>query len=230
MVAVCIAAPVFLWGWGNDLSQANRSEIAAMKQKLRLQQERIDGLVSVIEGLNETIGELRRNNAHQDDSDILKRRMAILEERIEKLERQCERNAAEKKSFQPADEKKKTPKLSSSKRYAKAVHAYKKRAYDTARRLFETLHDEGYKPAACDFYLGEISYYTKQYDDAIFYYKRSASLNDKAGYMDVLLLHTAIALDKTGKKEQAQAFYRTVIEQYPHRKSAKIAAKRLGRL
>ncbi|MCB4777617.1 MAG: hypothetical protein LGB72_05305, partial [Sulfurovum sp.] len=65
---------------------------------------------------------------------------------------------------------------------------------------------------------------------AIFYYKKSASLHDKAGYMDVLLLHTAISLDKTGEKEQARIFYENVIENYPGRKSTTIAKKRLMKI
>jgi TolA-binding protein len=45
--------------------------------------------------------------------------------------------------------------------------------------------------------------------------------------MDVLFLHTAIALDKNGEKAQAQSFYQHVIDTYPNKKSASIARNRI---
>jgi len=66
--------------------------------------------------------------------------------------------------------------------------------------------------AASNYYLGEIAYYTKNYQDAYFYFKKSAGLYDKASYIDTLLLHTAISLEKTGDKAQAKIFYQTVID------------------
>lgn len=78
--------------------------------------------------------------------------------------------------------------------------------------------------------MGEIAYYTKQYEDAIFYFKKSAGLYDKASYIDTLLLHTAVSLDKTGEKTQARVFYENIIENYPTKKTAKIAKDRLKNL
>jgi TolA-binding protein len=48
--------------------------------------------------------------------------------------------------------------------------------------------------------------------------------------MDTLLLHTAISLDKSGDKEQAKLFYQTVIDDYPDKKSSKIAKNNLDKL
>jgi len=48
--------------------------------------------------------------------------------------------------------------------------------------------------------------------------------------MDVLLLHTAVSLEKTGKKQQAKAFYENVVENYPGRKAASIAKGKLRKL
>jgi len=84
-----------------------------------------------------------------------------------------------------------------------------------------------YKPAASNYYLGEIAYYTHNYQEAVSYFKLSASLYDQASYMDVLFLHTAIALEKSGEKEQARSFYQHVIDAYPNKKSASIARNRI---
>ena len=78
--------------------------------------------------------------------------------------------------------------------------------------------------------MGEIAYYTKQYSDAIFYFKKSAGLYDKASYIDTLLLHTAISLDNTGEKEQARVFYENIIENYSGKKTAEIAKDRVKKL
>ena len=88
-------------------------------------------------------------------------------------------------------------------------------------------HAVNYKTAASNYYLGEIAYYTHNYQDAVAYYKLSASLYDQASYMDVLFLHTAIALDKSGEKEQARSFYQHVIDTYPNKKSAAVARNRI---
>jgi len=78
--------------------------------------------------------------------------------------------------------------------------------------------------------LGEISYYTKKYEDAIFYYKKSAGLNDKASYIDTLLLHTAISLENRGELDQAKVFYENIIANYPNKKTAEIAHSKLKKI
>ena len=78
--------------------------------------------------------------------------------------------------------------------------------------------------------MGEIAYYTKKYEDAIFYFKKSAGLYDQASYIDTLLLHTAVSLEKSGDKGQAKAFYENIIANYKGKKSAKIAKDRLKKL
>ena len=93
-----------------------------------------------------------------------------------------------------------------------SIHYTKLYEYDDAKKRFTIADAKGYKPAASNYYLGEIAYYTQQYEDAIFYYKKSAGLYDKAEYIDVLLLHTAISLERTGNKEQAKLFYQNIID------------------
>jgi len=48
--------------------------------------------------------------------------------------------------------------------------------------------------------------------------------------MPVLMLHSAISLDRTGSKEQAKVFYQNVIDTYPNTKSASIAKSRLEKM
>jgi TolA-binding protein len=119
---------------------------------------------------------------------------------------------------------------SSSKLYSEGVRLFVKKRYSEAKKRFTVTDTKGYKPAASNYYLGEIAYYTKKYEDAIFHFKKSAGLYDQASYIDTLLLHTAISLEKTGDKGQARAFYENIVENYQGKKSAKIAKEKLKKL
>lgn len=114
--------------------------------------------------------------------------------------------------------------------YRAGVKAYMHKQFDKAKKYFTQTDEKGYKVAASNFYLGEISYYSKQYDNAVFYYKKSAGLDDTVSYIDTLLLHAAISLEKTGNKKQAKLFYENIIENYKGKKTADIAIKQLKKL
>ena len=119
---------------------------------------------------------------------------------------------------------------SSATLYSEGVRLFQKKRYDEAKKRFEITDTNGYKPAASNYYMGEIAYYTKRYEDAIFYFKKSAGLYDKASYIDTLLLHTAISLEKTGDKKQARRFYENIVANYPGKRTARIAKSKLEKL
>ena len=75
--------------------------------------------------------------------------------------------------------------------------------------------------------MGEIAYFTSDYYTAISYYKKSASTYNKASYMKILYLHTALSLLQTGQHDQAKGFFRYVVDNYPNTKSAEIAQNNL---
>ena len=89
---------------------------------------------------------------------------------------------------------------------------------------------KAYKQPQSNFYLGEMSYYSRAYKDALFFYKKSVSLKEDAPYMPVLVLHSAISLDNIGQIKQAKKFYKTVINNYPNTKSATIAKDRIEKI
>jgi len=111
--------------------------------------------------------------------------------------------------------------------YREAVQAFSHKSYNTATEKFKQAIAQNYKTAPSNYYLGEIAYYTNDYYSAISYYKKSASLYNKASYMRILYLHTALSLSKTGQHDQARGFFRYVVDNYPNTKSAEIAQKNL---
>ncbi len=107
--------------------------------------------------------------------------------------------------------------------YREGVQLFSHKSYLSATQKFKEAIAQNYKTAPSNYYLGEIAYYTNDYYSAISYYKKSASLYDKASYMKLLYLHTALSLSKTGQDKQARGFFKYIIDNYPNTKSAEIA-------
>ena len=227
-------------------SLKNRDQINELIRRINALNERVYGLTTVVEGQNSTINELRRS---QSASASNVGELNVLEMNIDRVRRECVTHQeldglldAQKGSAKKSTVSKKTGKstkqngdvlLSGKKNsalYSEGVHFFQKKKYSDAKKRFAITLKKNHKPAASSYYLGEIAYYTKKYSDALFYFKKSAGLYDQAGYIDTLLLHTAISLEKTGDKSQAKVFYQTIIDGYPGKKSAKIARKKLKKL
>lgn len=111
-----------------------------------------------------------------------------------------------------------------------AIRLFKKDYFSKAIPMFEELIAANYKPATNNYYLGEIWYYRKKYDDAVRHFKTSAMLYDKASYMPKLLLHSAISFEKTKDFSNAANFYSSLIDIYPESKEAKTATKNLSNI
>ena len=111
--------------------------------------------------------------------------------------------------------------------YKRAKVNYSKKRYTNAISDYETLIKRNYKPAYSHYMIGEMYFKRKNYARAISYFKKSASLYSKASYMPNLLLHTAIAMAKTGDKQHANAFFQAIVAKYPDAKEAQVAKKYL---
>ena len=230
-----------------ETSGESANSIAALKQQIAQQDERIDGLTTIIEGLSAAINELQQSksmsSASLEEGDASNR--ALLEKLASMID-EINANYVSKDELQSAlggtkkttsstetTSTKKSDSIegkSNAQLYSEAVRLFGKKRYGEAQKRFEITDAKRYKPAASNYYLGEIAYYTKKYEDAIFYFKKSAGIYDKASYIDTLLLHTAVSLEKNGDKAQARAFYENIIENYAGKKSAEIAKDRLKKL
>lgn len=113
---------------------------------------------------------------------------------------------------------------------ADAKKDYDAKIYNSAIPKFEKLIEINYKPAENNYYLGDMLFKRKKYDQAIVHFKKSAMLNDKASYMPTLLLNSAISFENTKDKDNAKNFYSTLIELYPNSKEAKTAKTNLNKL
>ncbi|MBM0636531.1 tetratricopeptide repeat protein [Campylobacter sp. VicNov18] len=107
-----------------------------------------------------------------------------------------------------------------------AIKDVDKDAFEDAKAKFNFLILKQYKPARSHFWLGEIEYKKKNYNNAIIYYKKSSSLSTKGDYFPKLLYHTAIALDKLGDIKTANGFYKALKSNYPNSPEAKASPNR----
>lgn len=121
----------------------------------------------------------------------------------------------------------KSSRTSSVELYNQAKVYYNKKYYTKAIQNYKELIKRKYRPAYAHYMIGEMNFKRKNYAKAIAYFKKSASLYDKASYMPKLMLQTAIAMDKTGDKDHAKAFYNAIIAKYPSSKEAKEAKRYL---
>ncbi len=226
----------------------NKKTIATLKRKMTQQNERIDGLRSIVEGLSATVNKLRKDSASSkiamdasvDTSALLKELGTMIDKingdyvsRVELQQTLKFKNSyIAAKNIKVKDVKLKDSLVGKSTKslYSEGVRHFMKKRYDEAKKRFIITDAEGHKPAASNYYLGEIAYYTKKYEDAIFHFKKSAGLHDQASYIDTLLLHTAVSLEKSGAKAQAKVFYENIIANYAGKKSATIAKQKLRKL
>ncbi len=230
---------------GGSQSAQNKKMIFSLRQQVNRLQEEVEGLKSLVQSLSQQIGRLSQQKSGGQDA-ALSRRLESLEARIAKLEKRpaapaakrtgssgsaatgVSKSSTHKTGTQTASKLDSTlKKAASSKLFSRGVRLINQKKYAEAKKRFDILEARRYKPAATNFYLGEIAYRTGKYDDAIRYYQKSAELNENAAYMDRLLLHTGISLEKSGDKAQARSFFQAIVDGYPGTTSARIAKKHL---
>lgn len=211
-----------------------------LQQKINEQNEKIDGLTSVVEGLNDkiqSIEEIIKNKDAQSDEAVKNEKLIKdLAKMIDELENKCikkdEFKAMLEAQNKPAIQSKPSASVSIDKEKSleEAREFFRNKEYKKSKEYFLQLDNQNYKTAIADYYLGEIAYYEKNYKDALYYYKKSAKLDSNASYIDTLLLHSGIALENTKDFIQAKKFYELIIDKYPQKPSSKIAKQHLDNL
>jgi len=224
----------------STIAKKNSREIFMLKSKINQLKEQIEGLKSIINGQADEISQLKqRDNSNLENIiNQLSQRVAKLESRpaevvkekvVEKVNVEKNREITQEKKEPKNKDVKEKPK-NSDEVYKDSVLNFTKNRLTKAENGFKILLKRGYKKASTEFYLGEIAYKKGKYKNAIEYYQESATLNDKASYMDKLLYHTAVSLDKKGKKQEAKIFLKAVIEGYEDSKIKGKAKKYLDKL
>lgn len=209
----------------------NKKIIVDLQRQIAQQDEQIEGLRSIVEGLSATVGDLKYSTQSKNNNNDNNALLHDLGTMIDKINETYVTKKALKEALGGKALSRAVPEnMSTTDVYTEGVRLFVKKRFSEAKKRFSTTDSKGFKTAASNYYLGEIAYYTKQYEDAIFHFKKSAGINDKASYIDTLLLHTAIALENRGETAQAKAFYENIIVNYDGKKTASIAKDKLKKL
>ncbi len=230
-----------------QVSLANQKLIRRQALKIEQMQETIEGLRSVVESISSKIGKTgqklseisaQSTKAGQEDIDNLQSQIDALKKSSENNYHKIQKalNGLTSTLETPRKKVAKKVKKNKPKKVTKtngqliksAVSDYRAKRYTKAKEAFTTLSDKNYKPAETNYYLGEIAYYRKNYDEAIYHFKKSVGYYDKASYMPTLLLHTALSFQELGDNANAQRFFDTILSTYPESAQANIAEKYLN--
>lgn len=237
----------------NSSKTAQEDSVAgvSLREEIAQLREELEGIKSVVQGLS-----MARNQAQQKshtsqssstDTQLIRDLGAMIDkingDYVSKDELRKALKSGKVAKSKPSTNTKKTKpktatatatkqsntlkKAASSDLYSRGVRLVKQKKYSMAKLRFDILKKRNYKRSSTHFYLGEIAYRTKAYSDAVSYYQTSASANESASYMDTLLLHTALSLEKQGDMAQAKKFFQAIISSYPKTNSAREAKKHL---
>ena len=203
---------------GERASQAGDSEIAAIKSDInqlkQTQNDNYEKINTVLKKLSSMIDKINGNYVTLDTLSTIgvKKKGSKLEDAI---------------TPEPT-KRESSKKLSNREKLKEAIALYRKEYYTKSFPMFKALSESSYKPATTNYYLGEISYYKKQYQEAIVYYKRSVGYYDKASYMPTLLLHTGISFEKLNDKDNKEKFLDALLNSYPNSQEASMAQSHLN--
>ena len=205
---------LFKESYQNNIEQIT-SEIGELKNSINENNENINRLKLSFDKIVKTVNKVNKNYVTRSEFNKL----------LKLLDKKASSSVSQKKSKKSTSN---VDKSKSNKQLISEVRVLFKKDYFTkALPILDHLIEKNYKPAECNYYLGEINYYRKKYKNALHYFKTSMMLYDKATYLPKLLLHSAISFDKTGDSENAENFYTTLVEIYPDTPEAKEASKKI---
>lgn len=221
----------------NIFMQETRARLEVLKdqfEQLRLTQaqneENYRSAMKSLDGLGEKIKEVSQVGSALNDlvlkefesvrAEFAKQADVIAkdQENIQKLSLEIEKIYEEKKKNAERNAFKNPQKKLDVFKEAKSMYWGKN--FDDARIRFAWLLEQGYEKAESSFFLGQIAFRQRRYNDAIVYFKQSAVLNDKASYMPVLLLHTIKSFQALNDNKSALTFAQSLIAYYPKSKEA----------
>ena len=231
------------------------SSLNSMQERLEGLQSVLDGLNSRISRIEKRLSDLEGNDGNftaKSDFDELKKYveesrkiqeannakitkalkdMGALIDKSNAAPANTKKTDEDKSAVKTLDTQSQSSKTDFTRRKNQDVASEAKKLFDAgklddAKARYEYLLSKDHKPAMANFYLGEIAYKQKAYNNAIKYYQQSIQLYDKADYTPKLLYHTAISFDKIKDTESANKFYKALKLGYPDSKEAKQAPTR----
>ena len=212
----------------NNLSKEIQSLKAYVEESRKIQETNHNQIKKVLTELSSLVDSINANYVSkeelQDNNHSKKTNSAVkndLNEDENLTEKSTEQKINTEEKIDETWKKKKNNEI-----LALGIENLNKNAFTQAEEQFNHLIKNQYKPARAHFYLGEIEYKQKNYNNAISFYKKSSAISTKGDYFPKLLYHTAISLDKIGDTKSANGFYKALKTNYPNSPEAKASPNR----
>ena len=199
-----------------DSYQMSQKSQAELVKNLKAQ---VDANTNNIEQINEKIDKLSEAFLQANDEilkqiKVLSEQALALQNNIQGIQNQPvidsikeKENSTPKKNYNFSSDNKKN--------LSEAKNLLRQRRNEEAKAYFEYLIDQKFAVAESSYYIGEIYYARKEYNEALPYYKTSASLDSKATYMPILLWHTAWSFKYLNDSENYMKFLKTLVALFP---------------
>lgn len=188
------------------------------KDKISALQEQVDNNTKNIQTLKDSLNQV---------SDSIAQIKSLLGE-IQQVEASKQEEAKEQKAISSVVfDKDKTRRNEIFKEARRLTYS---KQFDEAIARYNWFIEIDYKTAESHYMLGNIAYEKNKYNDAIYHYKESAMLDDKAKYMPRLLLNCANSLRVLDRADDAKNFYNSLISRFPDSAEAKDAKKQLKKI
>ncbi|RDU61558.1 tol-pal system YbgF family protein [Helicobacter sp. MIT 14-3879] len=195
-------------------SQKSRSEnVAKLEAQVEANTNSIVQINQKIDKLSEAF--LQANEEILKQIEVLSQQALTLQNSIQAIQNQPIVNAIKENNASDSMQKYKFSQNSNADNLKEAKRLLKQKRLNDAKAYFEYLVGNNYAVAESSYYLGEIYYAHKEYNEALPYYKTSASLDSKASYMPILLWHTAWSFKYLNDAENYKKFLQTLVTLFP---------------
>lgn len=240
-------------------AESQSDKIFELESKIKSLEISTEGIKSIYEGQSTSINDLSNKINALDTQNLTKEKIASLQEQvanntkniqalkdslsdvsdsiaqiksllgeIQQVEATKQEEAREQKAISSVEfDKDKTRRNDIFKEARKLTYS---KQFNEAIARYNWFIEINYKSAESHYMLGNIAYEKNKYNDAIYHYKESAMLDDKAKYMPRLLLNCANSLRVLDRAEDAKNFYNSLISRFPDSTEAKDAKKQLKKI
>lgn len=197
-----------------DKAKDQAQDIEMLKSQLLAQQEETKKLQASLQEINQVMME--------NNTSIIQQ-LTLMSQFLEKNNKPEANIVVGEKKEEAKEPEPALPAKSNKENFAEAKALLRKKDYNSAEIILNGLVKENYKVAESYFILGDIAYRKKDYKSAVGLYKKSATLDEKATYMPVLLWRTAWSFKYLKDDSNYDKFIDLLSRLYPESEQGKKA-------
>ena len=197
-----------------DKAKDQAQDIEILKSQLLAQQEETKKLQASLQEINQVMME--------NNTSIIQQ-LTLMSQFLEKNHKPEANIVVGEKKEEAKEPEPALPAKSNKENFAEAKALLRKKDYNSAEIILNGLVKENYKVAESYFILGDIAYRKKDYKSAVGLYKKSATLDEKATYMPILLWRTAWSFKYLKDDSNYDKFIDLLSRLYPESEQGKKA-------